>query len=305
MADEVTKPTETPPASGIDPEKLGAAVAAGLRTALPEAMKPLIEEISGGNIRRNVEQPVRQAAPSYEDVSDDDIADAQIAGDKARLTALLRKRRQYDEGQRRAEIDRLAQAGGAAIGSVSAIAAERLPHYKGKYKKLIDEKVAAFRQNNPGVMVTPEHYKAAHDIVVGENIDEILASDREEVLRKAREPDPALEPTGVRGTIEVVEKEPENLSEVLAGDWKREFRTKQRAVGGRSDDEELRKLNFRGGIKEFVAVRKQMEAFEERTGGTFGLDSDWVDDTGRMKGDRGFNARTAKWQDDKGETFDG
>jgi hypothetical protein len=162
------------------------------------------------------------------------------------------------------------------------MAADKLPYYSGKYKKLIDEKVEQFQANNPGVMVTPEHYKAAHDIVVGENAAEIFEMRREEDIRAARAKEEALIPNGGRGDIEPEEKEPENLAQVLGGDWKKEFRVKQRAVGGRSDDEELRKLGIVGGLKEFVGIRRQMEAIEDETNGSLGLDRDWTDEQGRQ-----------------------
>lgn len=281
MPDE--KPNDT--AQSAQDEKLAglvsASVTAGLKTALPELMKPFADQISGGSIRRDVpREPVRAAAIA--DVNEDDIANAIEAGDKTLVAKLLKQQRAADRQRADQEIQRITSAGGAAFGSVSRMAADKLPYYSGKYKKLIDEKVEQFQANNPGVMVTPEHYKAAHDIVVGENISDIQAADREEAIRKSREPDPALIPSGGRGEIEETEKEPESLAQVLGGDWKKEFRVKQRAVGGRSDDEELRKLQFNGGLKEFVAVRKQMEVLEDETNGSLGLDRDWTDEQGRQ-----------------------
>jgi hypothetical protein len=204
------------------------------------------------------------------------------ANDTKEVTRLLKQQRAADRQRNEQEISRITQAGGAAIGSIAQLSADRLPYYSGKYKKLIDERMATFRDNNPGAILTPEHWKAAHDLVVGENISDIQAADREEAIRKSREPDPALIPSGGRSEIEETEKEPENLAQVLGGDWKKEFRVKQRAVGGRSDDEELRKLQFNGGLKEFVAVRKQMEVLEDETNGSLGLDRDWTDEQGRQ-----------------------
>src|ERR1019366_3019059 len=234
-----------PPAGGVDPvspepdannEKLIAAVnagvTAGLKTALPEALKPLVDEISGGRIQRTVEQPVRVAAIA--DVNEEEILEAIEANDKPKAARLMRQQRAADSQRREQEIARITQVGGAAFGSVAKMAADRLPHYKGKFKKIIDEQIEKFHAANPGLMLTGEHYKAAHDLVVGENIDEILSGDREEVLRKAREPDPALIPDGGRGgSMEAPAKEATALKEVLAGDWNKEFRVKQRAVGGR------------------------------------------------------------------------
>lgn len=281
MPDE--KPNET--AANAQDDKLAATVAAavtaGLKTALPEAIKPFADQISGGSIRREAGPAPRQVQ-QIQDVSEEALAEAAASGDKVEYARLLKQQRAADRQRADQEIQRITAAGGAAFGSVSRMAADKLPYYTGKYKKLIDEKIEQFQTNNPGVMVTPEHYKAAHDIVVGENIADIQAADREEAIRKSREPEPSLIPSGGRGDIEETEREPENLSQVLAGDWKKEFRTKQRAVGGRSDDEELRKLDYRGGLKEFVQARKQMEAIEDETGGSFGLDRDWVDESGKQ-----------------------
>jgi len=281
MPDE--KPNET--ASNPQDDKLAATVAAavtaGLKTALPEAIKPFADQISGGSIRRDAPAPRQQIQP-IADVSEESIAEAMAAGDTKEVTRLLKQQRAADRQRADQELARITSAGGAAFGSVSRMAADKLPYYSGKYKKLIDEKIEQFQANNPGVMITPDHYKAAHDIVVGENIADIQAADREEAIRKSREPDPALLPNGGRVVIEDEEKEPENLAQVLAGDWKKEFRVKQRAVGGRSDDEELRKLDYRGGLKEFVQARKQMDAIDEETSGSFGLDRDWTDEQGRQ-----------------------
>jgi hypothetical protein len=280
MPDE--KPNDT--AQNTQDEKLAglvsASVTAGLKTALPELMKPFADQISGGSIRREVQQPVRTAPIA--DVSEDAIAEAMASGDKAEVARLLKQQRAADRQRADQEIARITAAGGAAFGSVSRMAADKLPYYSGKYKKLIDEKVEQFQANNPGVMVTPEHYKAAHDIVVGENASEIFEMRREEDIRAARAKEEALIPNGGRGDIEPEEKEPENLAQVLGGDWKKEFRVKQRAVGGRSDDEELRKLGIVGGLKEFVGVRRQMEAIEDETNGSLGLDRDWTDEQGRQ-----------------------
>jgi hypothetical protein len=258
-----------------------AGVTAGLKTALPELIKASYDQISsGGSIQRQAPAPVRTEA-TIADVSEEDILNAIESNDKPLAARLMRQQRQASEQRQARVIAGITAAGGAAFGSVSRMAADRLPYYHGKYKKLIDERVAQFQENNPGVMITPEHYEWAHNFVVGEHNAEIIAQDREEVIRKSREPDPALIPDGGRRYVDDTPKEPTSLNELLAGDWKGEFHRKQRAVGGRSDEEELKKMGFAGGFKEVVATRKAMDALAEETVDSFGLDRDWVDDKGR------------------------
>lgn len=235
------------------------------------AMKPLISEINAsGQIRREAPVQVNRPAP-IEDVSDDEI-DAAVAEGKP-ISPLLRRRELATRQRMERElIDPIRQQGGAAIGSVAALAADKLPHYK-RFKKDIDAYVREWQERNPGSIVTPDHYKYAHDIIVGQNTDSLLAEAREAAIRERDNP-PDLTPTG-RVVHDDTPKEAESLTDLLGGDWKKEFRQKSRAVGNRSDDEELAKMGFRGGFTEYRETRKLMESIEETSNGTFFLDRDW------------------------------
>lgn len=257
--------------------KLANAIANGLKAALPDAIKPLVDEVNAsGRVRANVAAPVAEDA--IEDVPEEAILEAIDLGDRAKAAGLMRKQRAADAKRRERELAQLTRQGGAAFGSVARIAAEKLPYYNGKFKKLIDERIENFRANNPNVLILPEHYKYAHDSIVGENWEEIRAADREAEIRQARDREAAgsLEPGEAGRNAGAAEThEPASLHEVLGGDWKREFREKSRQVGGRTDDEELRKFGFKGGFKDFMETRHQMEEIEDLTNGTFGLDRDW------------------------------
>lgn len=257
--------------------KLAAAIANGMKASFSEAIKPLVDEINAGRVQPPNHLPT-SSEPAIEEVSEEAILEAIEAGDRAKAAGLMRQQRRADAQKRERELAQIRGQGGAAFGSVAKMAAEKLPYYTGKFKKLIDAKIDDFRAANPGALILPEHYKTAHDMIVGENWEEIRAADRESEIRQSREREAAqsLEP-GEAGRVVggAVKPEPVSLQEVLAGDWKAEFREKQRQVGGRSEEEELRRIGFRGGFKEFIETRKKMEAEDEATNGSFGLDKDW------------------------------
>lgn len=258
---------------------LGEQIARGLAAALPAAIKPLTDEIQAGRVVKQPERVVEDFRPAQiQDVTEDEIADAIDSGDKTRIAQVFRKRSLADRARGEQELQRLTRGAVGAFGSAAKVAAERLPHYNGKWKKLIDEEMERFRQNYPDVPPLFEHYKWAHDHIVGENYDEIKKLDDEAAIRQAREREEALIPNGDRAP-KTEPVEPTELAQVLAGDWKREFRVKERAVGGRTEDEELRKMGFRGGFKDFMAKRKELDTFEDETNGSFGLDQDFDKNT--------------------------
>ena len=255
-------PVTTPSAEDKTAENIIRGVREGVKAALAEMPKPVAAPA-----------PVSQPAPILSRPSAEQVADAIEKGNKDEVAKLLRQRDAYDEQRNSAALGSLSSQGGAAISSIARTSAATLPYYK-RFKKDIDGMVNEFLAVNPGAIATPEVYERAHDIVKGQHIDEIITETREEAIRKAREPEAVIEPTNDRG--ERIPKEPESLSEILVGDWKDELRKKNGRTGNRNDDEELRGMGYRGGFKEFLATRKEMERVEEETNGSFGLDRDWV-----------------------------
>lgn len=267
MPDEPKTTTPAPTAE----DKVADSIVNGLRKALPEMTRAMAEQMPKS---APVTAPSAPVAAALSRPSEEEIAEATIDGNKARLAGLLRQQRAYDDQVRSLEIGNLSTQGGAAINSIARTAATTLPNYK-RFKSEIDAAVDTYVQNTGGI-ASLDVYERAHEMVTGKHSSELIAEATEEAIRKAREPQPAIMPTNERG--ERIEPEPTSLSEVLKGDWKREFREKQGRTGTRSEDEELRKVGFRGGFKEFIETRKQMDAIDEETNGSFGLDRDWVVD---------------------------
>ena len=251
-------------------DRITAGVTAGVAAAIPritESIKPAAPAPAA---------PI-QAAPQLVRPSEEEIIEAISSGNKAEGARLMRLRDQYDTQVREREMGTFRSAGSAALGSLARQAAERFPNYK-RFKAEIDKRVDEFCAST-GQVPTLDMFESAHKIAIGDHYEELQSELREETLRKAREPEEPMLPEGRRiSTMEPAE--PTTLQEALAGDWKREFRTKSNALHGRSDEEELRMAGFRGGIKEFVKTRKDMEALEEETNGSFGLDRDWDKKTG-------------------------
>lgn len=264
------EPEKTP--QDLETERQTAAIAAGVSAA----MKPVIEQLA---TRENstpapvVTQPQARIVPDVGTI-DAEIDDA-IANGRP-VSKLLARRDEIARARlERDVIDPIRAQGGAAIGSMARQAAERLPRYK-TYKKEIDQMVADYQAANPAAVVTYEIYDQAHSIVSGRHVDDILNSDREEQIRQGREREAAaLLPTGGSSREELPGKDPTSLQEILAGDWKRDFRTKSRAVGNRTEEEELRKAGYKNGFPDFLKERRSMEALEDIEP-SFGLDKDWM-----------------------------
>ena len=256
-------------------DRITAGVTAGVNAAIPK----ITESISA---REAESKPAPRTEPAtIVRPTEEELAEAVISGNKAEYARLLKLQRAADQQDNARAIGTLSTAGSAAIGSLARQAADRLPHYK-RFKAEIDKMVDDYCASSGAV---PDYgmYERAHSIVRGNHLDELISETAEETLRKAREPEEPLIPEGRRGSVET-EHEPTSLAEALAGDWKREFRVKQREIGGRSDDEELRKMGYGDGLKGFLADRKRVEALEDETKGTFGLDRDWIW-TDKSKGD--------------------
>ena len=246
-------------------ERIVAGVTAGL--------KPVIEKLSERDKHESVvtrsAEPVTITRPTEEQ-----IAQAQIDGNVAELARLNRLVRQADQQERQRELASISGPGGAAISSVSRIAAQQNPFYK-KYQKEIDAEMDKFKASYPGAIVTPEHYDYCIDIVRGRHVQQEIDEGIEESRRKAREDEAALLPDNSHHEVHV-EKEPTNLKDALdVPDWNL-FKEKQKSVGGRTDNEELRKMGYKNGLPEFLATRKKNAKIEEEVGSGLGLDRDWV-----------------------------
>jgi hypothetical protein len=245
--------------------------------SIVRGLRPVLEDVSRAVAASSKPAPtVQQSAPTLSRPSEDELAEAMVEGNKSKVADILRKQRAYDSAQVTREIGTLSNTGGAAISaSARAVAELTIPEEAKPYKKEIREMVDQFTASNPGAVVTPEVYERATEIILGRHYKEISAQKLEEGIRRGREPQATIIPTNDRG--EPIEPEPTELSQVLkAGDWKKEFREKQGARGGRSEEEELRRMGF-AGFKGFLQERKQNEQMIEDTGGTsFGLDRDWV-----------------------------
>lgn len=266
MSEETKELTPEQKAEQAQIDRITAGVTAGVAAAMPK----ITEQFKPAPVAAPVRQePVAQLTRP----SEDEIADAMVEGNKSKVAALLRQQRAYDDQQRNLAVANLTTSGGAAIGSMARSVAEQTlgPVYK-RFKKDIQAMVDSYVQSS-GAVETLEMHERAFQIVKGQNADVLIEEARQEAIRKAREPEESLTPEG-RRPQQIQEPEPENLQQILKGDWKSEFRVKQRETGGRSDDEELRKLGYRD-FKTFVEIRKQNEKVEEETAGTFGLDSDW------------------------------
>lgn len=247
-------------------DRITAGVTAGVAAAIPkitESIKPAAS--TAPRVEPSAQQLVRP--------SEEDIVAAIADGNKGEAARLMKLQRAADQQEQTRALGTLSSQGSAAIGSLAKQAAERLPQYK-RFKTEIDKMVEEYCAGS-GAVPDYSMYERAHSIVRGNHLDEILAENTEETLRKSREPVEPLIPDG-RRAISQEAAEPTSLQDVLIGDWNREFRPKKNAVHGRSDDEELRHMGFNGGLKEFVATRKNLEALEDETNGTFGLDRDWV-----------------------------
>jgi len=256
-------------------DRITAGVSAGVAAAIPkitESLRPAPADPA----------PVRVETNTLTRPSEEDIVNAIADGNKAEATRLMKLQRQYDQNENRVALGNLTSAGSAAIGSLARQAAEKLPQYK-RFKAEIDKMVDGYCAQT-GAVADFGMYERAHAIVRGNHLDEILAEDREETLRKAREPEEPLLPEGTNRTRAQEPAEPTTLREALVGNWDTDelVRAKRNAVHGRSDDEELRRAGFPGGVKQFIAVRKDIAAINEETGGIggMGLDRDWDKKTG-------------------------
>lgn len=269
MPDETAEQKAAREAEEARDARLVERIALGTAKGLEPVIAKLAEREHSAPVTRS--EPVSIVRPTEEQ-----IAQAQIDGNAAELARLLKLQRAADKEENRRDLAQLASQGGSAISSVSQRAAESDPAYK-RYKKEVDAEIEKFKALNPQQIITPEHYAIATKIVRADHVDDEINERIEESRRQAREKEEALLPENQHHEEERVEKEPTNLAELLAtGNWKKEFREKSGRVGGRTDDEELRKMGYKNGLPEYAAQRRNMEKLEDDLGSGMGLDRDWV-----------------------------
>lgn len=242
MPEESSTSPENKSTVAVDTAALGASIADGIAKNLA----PILERSSQPASRPGPEQsppaPVILPEPSI-----DEITAAQEAGDYKLAGKLMRQREAARDARHEAAFAQLRNQGAGALSSMARENASKLPRYT-KYQKEIDEMVADFQAKNPGVMITPDHYKTAHDIIVGRHADDLAREATEEALRRARDTKTAIEPGG-DGDEAAGEKEPASVAEEFAGTpFLKQFQTKARAVGGRSLEQEVQIMNR--GIKD-------------------------------------------------------
>lgn len=149
--------------------------------------------------RQTQNQP---AAETIEDVSDEEIEQALNAG-----TGATTFRKMVDSASRRIVRDHIVpmkdQGTGAIAGLVKQLSTDKLPHYK-KFQKEIDEYV---EQLPPEQRMNPKAYEVAHQIVVGQHVDEIVAESLEAMKRGGPAPVVGTPGSGARSTGRQVESQ--------------------------------------------------------------------------------------------------
>lgn len=233
MADEPTK-VETPPAAEtpvINEDKLAASIAKGVAESIKAARQSdAPQEAAVTN------PPVAALPPLPQGPSDDDIDAAIEAGDKTRARDLRKQQRLAEQARLNREVDQKIAPGLHAINQLSENEVKGDPYFK-RYEKEIRSLIGQLPQ---GTLVTGEHWRHALNMVKGNHTDEIAEERYEERVRAAREQAAAPAPAG-RGTLAApAEPEMETLEDAFGAGFKQRLDMKKRAVGGRSDDEEVR-----------------------------------------------------------------
>jgi hypothetical protein len=235
MPDEEVKTepkVETPPAApAIDNDKL----AAGIADGVIKGMKAL---------RETEQQPVVVDRPAaIVDVDPDEIEAAREAGDKEKVRNLTRQQRLADQQRYERSVEEQIGQGRAAIGQLAEQAVANDTYFK-KYEGEVRKAMADFVRQNPKALVTPEHWKAALRLVKGDHADDIAREAVETSKRQARDDSPAPgAPGGGRDIAPPDDREPTTLAEEFGPAFQQRFKEKQRAVGTRSEDEEVRQFD--------------------------------------------------------------
>lgn len=156
---------------------------------------------AGFNALAAQRQAQNQPPPeTIEDVSDEELEEALNRGAGAD-----KFRKMVDSAAKRLvrdHIDPMKNEGtGAIAGLVKQLATDKLPHYK-KYQKEIDEYV---EQLPVAQRMNPKAYEVAHQIVIGQHVDEIVAESLEAMKRGGPAPNVGTPGTGARSTGRQVE----------------------------------------------------------------------------------------------------
>lgn len=231
MPDEAKEATiETAPkeaAPSLNEDKLAIAISKGIG----EQLKDVLAERSRPD--RAAGPPPPAALPP--DVSDEDIDAAIDAGDKVRANDLRRKQRLAAQARLNREVDERYAPALAAINQLSEASVASDPAFK-RYEKEVRGLIAQVPQ---GTALTAEHWRSALNMVKGQHADELAEERYEERVRQQREQSAAPAPTRA-ATSAPEEPEMNTLTEAFGASFKESFKKKAQAVGGRSEDEEVR-----------------------------------------------------------------
>lgn len=151
-------------------------------TALTEAINAMRSAVEASNRPREVvrEEPRREAAPV---VTREEYVEAVQNGD-------IKKVEQYEaqqEARVAARLNQLESTGTSAIAELNKrTEVGSLPYYT-RFKKDIDTLVESLP---PHLKMSAGVYKYAHDKIVGEHVQEIIAEEREAALRKPTTDEP-------------------------------------------------------------------------------------------------------------------
>jgi hypothetical protein len=211
------------------------------------ALKDSFETLSQRALATHGVAPV--APNAIEDASDEELETAIANGQGGakvlrKLTAALEQR---IERKFAARTNDLEQAG---YNSLTALAGEvvkpGLKHYT-RFKKEIDNYIA---QMAPAAQANPMSLKMAHDIVVGQNFDTLVAEEREAATRQAANPAPKPGGANSRGAPAAQDT---NFDTVFGADASAEL-----AKVGRDADSFAKKLGYKD-AKEYAELAAQQE----------------------------------------------
>jgi hypothetical protein len=201
--DETTKDEETQDENKEEstPEYAKADELASLRNQLAGLKELLGDRLSAAPAPAQPAAPV--AAPTIEDVSDDDLDGSLSQGTPVakKLRTAMKAEVAREVQTLRAEIAALRNFGVTSIGAIGERIAEADMPFK-KHAKLgpiIKAEIENYAKVEPAIRTNPQVLKAIHDRVVGEHLDEITQERTEAAIRKARDEGGGSLPTGANG----------------------------------------------------------------------------------------------------------